>query len=425
MRQAFYSRALSLALLLATAAPGLALQAERPDPGAPEKREEKKPENRDDKGPLAIVDRNHHLGPGDVVEILVENYPDLSRTVRLFTDGTFDYPSVGMVQSAGLTIKELRERMVEALKQELRRPVVYVNLKEIYVPPRPEVVIPKITALGAVSRKGELDMPEPRPLRVVLALLGPLENADLSKIRVRYPDGSARTANFSDFAIKGPDAVAQHDFDIKGGEEIILLEKPIIPKPDPIKVTVLGAVTKPGTFVSETPISILEILDKVGGPKLGADLEKVEVTGPAHKNTRLVDVEKYISGDTTANYTSQMDDVIVVKEKPNRVLLVGDVNKKGWVSINPGATLFTTFLAAGGASGDYTKAELIRRGPDGKATRKTINIRDIEKARKEDVPLAPDDVIFIPSKTQKRGIQYWLQNVLSPVWLLRSIAPLP
>lgn len=372
-----------------------------------------------------IIDRKHHLGPGDVVEIVVENYPDLSRIVRLFTDGTFDYPSIGSVQSAGLTVGELRERMVEAFKKELRRPVVYVNVREIYVPPTPTMVIPKITALGAVSRKGEMELLEPRPLRVVLALLGPLENADLSKIRVRYPDGSARTADFTDFSLKGPEAVKEHDFEIKGGEEIILLEKPIPLKIDPIRFTVLGAVAKPGTFQVESAVSILEILDRAGGPQPGAELEKVEVSGPGHKNTHFVDVEKYVSGDTSANYMSQADDVIVVKSKPHRILLVGDVAKKGWMAIGENVTLLQVYLDSGAASGDYEKTQVIRRGKDGKAVYTTVNIRDIEKQKKPDFKILPDDVVFIPHKKVKKGIGYFLNSVLGPAWLMRSLAPVP
>ena len=56
------------------------------------------------------------------------------------------------------------------------------------------VVALLIAVLGAVSKKGVMDLPEPRPLRTLLAEIGPTERADLSQIRVRYPDGSARTA---------------------------------------------------------------------------------------------------------------------------------------------------------------------------------------------------------------------------------------
>lgn len=417
---------ISAAILIASL--GLFTAAHAADP-KPEAKPDPKKEGQGQADPKQfppIIDRQHHLGPGDVIEITVENYPDLSKTVRLYTDGTFDYPILGAIQSAGLTIKELQAQLVELFKKELRRPVVYVSLREIFVPPMPEVKIPKITALGAVSRKGEMDLPEPRPLRVVLANIGPLENADLSKIRVRYPDGSAREADFSKFATIGPEAVKEVDFEIKGGEEIVLLEKPLIPKPDPIKFTILGAVAKPGTHVVETPISILEMLEKVGGPQPGAELEKVKVIGPAHKDEQYINIEKYVDGDVQSNYISQNGDVLVIEQKPNRVLLVGEVGKKGWVTIEEGATLMNTLLLEGtGATGDYSRTQLVRRGPDGKPVFTTINVRDIEKKKKEDIKLQPQDVIFVPRKKERKSIIEKLGNLLSPVWLLRSVAPVP
>lgn len=412
--------------LAATLTLAIAAYAAEPEPAKGDKPDRKLGVTKDEKELPSVIDRNHHLGPGDVVEIVVENYPDLSKTVRLFTDGTFDYPILGPVQSAGLTVKELQENLKEGFKKELRRPVVYVNLREIFVPPPVVVKIPKITALGAVSHKGEMEFPEPKPLRIVLANIGPLENADLSNIRVRYPDGSARIADFSKFASIGPDAVKDVDFEIKGGEEIVLVEKPLIPKPDPIKFTILGAVAKPGTFQTDSAVSILEMLDRAGGPRPGAELEKIEVTGPAHKNTDLVNVEKYIDGDVSANYMAQAGDVIVVKEKPNKVLVVGEVGKKGWVAIDEKATLMSVLLLeGGGASGDYSKTQLVRRGKDGKAVFQTIDVRQIEKQKKPDVKLEPEDVIFVPKKKAPHGIMDALQKFMTPIWLMRSIAPVP
>jgi protein involved in polysaccharide export with SLBB domain len=368
----------------------------------------------------AVIDRNHHLGPGDVVDIVVENYPDLSKSVRLFSDGTFDYPILGSVQSAGLTIKELESRLADGLRKELRRPRVYANLREVYIPPVEPMKIPKIVALGAVSRKGEMEMPEPRPLRIVLALLGPDANADLSSIRVRYPDGSARVADFRKFATDGPEAVKDSDFDIKGGEEIILLERIPDPKPEAYRFSVLGAVAKPGSFVTEQPLSIVEIIDKAGGAKPGAELEKIEISGPAHKDKVLVNLEKYINGDTAANYMLNQDDVVIVQLKPLRVLMVGETTVKGWINIRPDETLMQIFLTTGIPGGDYSKTQIIRRGKDGKPEYTTVNVRDIMKQKKQDVKLMPEDVIFVPHKTQKRNIFTLLQQFTAPLWMLRG-----
>nr|AQQ74444.1 hypothetical protein [uncultured bacterium] len=283
--------------------------------------------------PLAgVLDRQHLLRAGDVIEITLERFAEFSKTVKLFRDGTFDYPRLGVVDASGKTVSELEVLLTEGLRKEFRRPVVHVALKEIYIPPpppkvpEPEKVIPKITVLGVVSQKGELPLPEPKRLSILLAQLGPGATADLSNIRVQYPNGNRRDCDFSRFNEVG---YSNDDIIISGGEEIFFLEKPIAIKPDPIRFEVLGEVAKRGPIVTEGNISIVEALEKVGGATANADLEQVEVEGPAHKTKRIVNVEKYFNGDVSANYMCQQGDQILVKPKPLQVFVFGEVSKPG------------------------------------------------------------------------------------------------
>lgn len=378
--------------------------------------------------PLAgVLDRQHFLGAGDVVEIVLERFPDYSRTVRLFRDGTFDYPILGSVEAKGLTVKELESHITEGLRKEFRRPVVHVNLKEIYIPPpkpkepEPVKVIPKITVLGVVSQKGEIPLPEPKMLRVLLASLGPAASADLTRIRIRYPDGTGRSVDFSKFNEEGS---AKDDLLISGGEEIVFLEKPFIPKPDPIRIQVLGEVAKRGPITTETNISIVEALDKVGGATANADLEQIEVEGPAHKEKRIINVEKYYNGDVSANYICQQGDEILVKAKPLKVFVFGEVSKQGEIAIRPDDKLLKIFLNAGPSNNsDSEKVQIIRELAGGKIEKKDYNVRDMMKKNKEDVALRPGDVIFIPHKKIKRGLGYYLSNVASPVFIFRALVP--
>jgi protein involved in polysaccharide export with SLBB domain len=369
-----------------------------------------------------IVDRNHHLGPGDTVEIIVDGYPQFSRTVKLFADGSFDFPVLETVQAIGLTTKELREHVTEGLLKELRRPIVYVNLTSIYVPPPPpplEVKIPRISAYGAVGRKGQMELPQPRPFRQIIQELGTTERADLTNIRIRYPDGSARTVDVSDFATKGE---FKDDILIKGGEEIIVVERPEVQRPEPIRVEVLGNVTRSGFVTFEGNAPILEVLEKVGGPKAGSALDRVKIV--SGKIEHFVDVEKYMHGDVSANYFCRNGDIVTVLEKPLRIVVFGEVSHPGDIAINEGETLSKVILNSGvSTNADKTKVELIRQGKDGKVERKSINVTAIERQKKDDVALMRGDVLFVPNRTKKKGIVDYLSMIASPIWLLRTIAP--
>jgi len=367
-----------------------------------------------------ILDRNHLLGPGDVIDITVDGYPQFSRTVKLFADGSFDYPILTSMNARGLTVKELKEQVTEGFRKELRRPIVYVSLQDIYIPPPPPPMeVPKFQAFGAVGRKGDIEIPQPKRLHQIIESLGLSERADRTSIRIRYPDGTARTIDVSSFAQTGE---IKDDILIKGGEEIVVVEKPEAPKPEPVKIQILGHVVKTGYLQFDTNPPLLEALDKAGGPKPGASLERIKVINGGKE--QIVDIGKYMAGDVNANYLCKNGDVILLAEKPLKVLVFGEVQHPGDIAIDEDKTLAEVVLEAGlSGNADRRKVELIRELPNGKVERKTINVTEIERQKKDDVKLQRGDVLFVPSKSGARGILGFLGKVAAPLWLMRSIVP--
>jgi protein involved in polysaccharide export with SLBB domain len=377
--------------------------------------------------PPVPIDRNRPLRGGDVIEVYVEDFPDLTRKVRLYKDGSFEYPYGPDVEAAGKTTKQLMELLVTRLKSQIRRPTVVVSLVEPYMEPSnepPAPTVPRITVLGAVLRKGEVELPKPKPLRTVLAEAGPLVSADLSTVRVRDAKGMERRADFSSFLRDGKirtDGQAEGDILLEGGEEILVLARATAVKPEPVRVEVLGKlVAKPGTFEAEQGTTILQVLERVGVLP-GADRERVQVTGPNHTKPRIVNVAKYASGDTASGYTVQDGDQITVPEKPLRVLVVGEVQHQGEIAIDKGDTLLKVLIAAGmGPSSDQAKIELIRENAQGKADRKTINVRDIARRTKKDEELQAGDVLIVPNRKQKRSVLEYFSYITAPFFLFRS-----
>lgn len=353
------------------------------------------------------VDRNHHLGPGDVLEISVNGLDLFRRTVRLFTDGTFDYPLVGTVQAAGLTTRELENRLAEALKAQLRRPVVSVTLKEIYVPPPPpaaEKKIPRITVLGAATRKGILELPEPRYLRTILAEIGPTERADLSRIRVRYPDGSARTADFSEFLRKGE---SPDDFLIRGGEEIILLELPPPPPPrGPEFVRIDGQVANPGQQELKPGMTLQDLILAAGKLTVLADVERVQLErkGGSRETINLLELQKR---GLDGRVFLQPGDYVFVPARASTVMVIGAIPNPGPKGLEPGQRVSDFFLqghpdlaaALNPAAVDTGGVQLLRKGqPPVK-----IDLLAVVKRpeRKDNVALQSGDVLFLPPKREK------------------------
>src|ERR671914_460540 len=62
------------------------------------------------------------VGPQDVLSIVVFGESDLTKTVTLDADGTFDYPYIGRVKAGGLTARRIGEEIARRLKE-----TYYVN----------------------------------------------------------------------------------------------------------------------------------------------------------------------------------------------------------------------------------------------------------------------------------------------------------
>ncbi|HJN17237.1 MAG TPA: polysaccharide biosynthesis/export family protein, partial [Armatimonadota bacterium] len=75
------------------------------------------------------VDMGQRLGPGDVVMITVQGEPEESGSFMVSPTGTLGGgPLTGRVQAAGLTLDQLRDEIVTALREFIRRPLVGVSL---------------------------------------------------------------------------------------------------------------------------------------------------------------------------------------------------------------------------------------------------------------------------------------------------------
>lgn len=62
------------------------------------------------------------LGPGDVIELRQWKNPDVSGRLRVLPDGTITVPLLGQVVAAGLTVKELRDKVATGLARFINQP---------------------------------------------------------------------------------------------------------------------------------------------------------------------------------------------------------------------------------------------------------------------------------------------------------------
>ena len=89
------------------------------------------PAGRGSSAVLVSPEEDYRIGPNDVVDIRVENAPELTQTFRVTAAGTFLMPYIGRVTAAKKTTEELALLIADGLRGDyLKDPRVSVSVKE-------------------------------------------------------------------------------------------------------------------------------------------------------------------------------------------------------------------------------------------------------------------------------------------------------
>jgi len=168
-------------------------------------------------------------------------------------------------------------------------------------------------------------------------------------------------------------------------------------------VAVLGQVHSPGSYPLATPQTILKVLSLAGGVLDIADRRIV-----VKRRATQEQVDYYLS-----NNPSQAFDAIVMVHPGDTVLVsrapvvyvLGDVNRPGGYAIatnDSHLSLLQALAMAGSASktSAQSRARLIRKTPHG-VTETALHLDEIEKGKRDDMELQPDDIVYVPFSYMK------------------------
>ncbi len=125
---------------------------------------------------------NYRIGVGDLLEIEVYDEPDLTREVRVLTDGSVSFPLLGIVKAEGLAVNELQQEITRRLAAEfLVNPQVIVFVKEFS----------NVFVFGEVKSPGSFPVYGTMTVFEAITLAGGFtEVANVSKVKViRRQDG--------------------------------------------------------------------------------------------------------------------------------------------------------------------------------------------------------------------------------------------
>jgi polysaccharide export outer membrane protein len=122
---------LALLIIMFSASAGASQAARGQSAGVSPSGAATQPGGRGSASVLVSPEEDYRIGPNDVIDIRVENMPELTQTFRVTAAGTFLMPFIGRVSAAKKTTEELAQLIADGLRGDyLKDPRVSVSVKE-------------------------------------------------------------------------------------------------------------------------------------------------------------------------------------------------------------------------------------------------------------------------------------------------------
>lgn len=244
----------------------------------------------------------YRIASHDEVQINVYGEPDLTKTARVASDGTISYPLLGRIKVDGLTSQGLEERLSKLL---VEGGYIMVPQVSVYVER-----FSTISILGEVRNPGSYELKGKLGIMDAIAHAGGFTiDADINNIKVLRTEGTEKKT------------MQLRLGDVKKGietTEIVLRPNDTIYVEKIGKVTVLGEVTRPGTFEMKSQLTVLEAVAMAGGFTDVAAINRTRIIrqDPSSKkkiiNVRVTDI--VYRGMKTKDMELLPGDIIYVPE---------------------------------------------------------------------------------------------------------------
>ncbi len=170
------------------------------------------------------------------------------------------------------------------------------------------------------------------------------------------------------------------------------------------RVSIQGAVDKPGLYPMLGPKTLLEMVGEAGGLNDRAG-KKIIVQRPyaASGQDRVeIDIEELVyDGNPLLNVPLQPGDIVLVPYLQEvRIYVNGAVRNPGMYKfpVDQEATVLQAVTAAGGATdrANESRVNVVRRNSDGTRQVFKVNLNRVKKGKAEDILLEENDTVVVP-----------------------------
>jgi len=200
------------------------------------------------------------IGPGDVLNIEVWRYPEMTREVSVNLMGEIKIAPIGRMKVMGLSKELLEDKLENVFTQYILDPIVFVTVKEYNSM--------KVTVLGE-AKPGMYTLKNETTLLDFLAQIGgPNEKADTSHIKLIKKNGPTLFYDLNDL-VGYPER--SETARVSGGDTLF------IPPLGFSKVYVLGEVREPKIVNLRGRMTVIDAITEAGGHTHNAVLKSVIV----------------------------------------------------------------------------------------------------------------------------------------------------
>ncbi len=345
---------------------------------------------------------SYRLGTDDVLSIQVINYTELSvLQVTVPPDGKITVPLLGDISVAGKTTLQVAQVLKTKWSEYVESPSVTVTL----VQKRRE----SVQLYGFVAHPQTVEYKADLHLMQALAQGGgAADNGDLSHVTVTHKDGQKQTVDLSSLPTAGGT-----------DQDLVLAPDDVIYIPERhIQISVLGEVVKPGSYDYKEKMTVLDALK--AADNINSETANLSEATLLHegKESRL-DLNAILrQGQTAGNIILSPGDRIFIPVLHNRVYVDGAIGHAGYYAFKPGDRLADAISGSGGTlagTSDLKNVSVIHQNKRlNTATPQIVDFgRFLQKGDiAANVPLAPDDAIYIPIKGKKTGFGEVLESLI-------------
>ena len=346
------------------------------------------------------VDPDYRLGPGDQLVVVLTGDVELAYTLDVNREGIIAIPDVGQVAVAGLSLRELEDRLYERLGRVYSGVGRGAGATTQFSLSLGKLRSNQVFLIGEVQRPGAYQVSS---VATVFDALyqgrGPSMNGSFRRIEVRRGGQTIRTVDIYDYLLRGS---SRDDIRLEQGDVIFV---PLVGT----QVGIRGAVRRQAMFELKPGEGMRDLIDFAGGLRAQASVARIQIDRVLPPDQRRPGVDRVlVDVDVTAllggrlSPSLQDNDLVsvfsVTAERRNRLIVTGMVRRPGLYEWNAGTTLWSVIDRAEGLPENaYTaRAHIFRLNPED-GTRRLIraSLYADSAGRRQDVALADRDSVVV------------------------------